>query len=46
MDGQEIVSPQLGTNRVEAKAQVMGIYDAKVAGVTMVEMFDLFPLFK
>ncbi len=47
MDGQEIVSPQLGTNRVEAKAQVMGIYNGqKVAGVTMVEMFDLFPLFK
>ena len=43
--GQEIVS-QINAHRVEAKAEVDGIYDGKpVKGVTMVELFDLFPLF-
>jgi predicted secreted hydrolase len=45
LKGQEIVS-EINTHRVEAKAEVDGTYDGKsVKGVTMVELFDLFPLF-
>lgn len=45
-DDQEIVS-SIGINRIEGKAKVEGTYGKKkVSGVTMVEMCDLFPLFK
>jgi len=44
-DGQEIVS-ELPAHRVEAKSSVEGTYaDKRVKGFTMVEMFNLFPLF-
>jgi len=42
---QEISSP-VGTSRMEGKAAVAGTYDkGKVKGCTIVEMFNLFPLF-
>lgn len=44
--GQEIVS-KIQASRVEAKARIDGTFDTKsVTGVTMVELFDLFPLFR
>lgn len=45
-DDQEIKST-IGINRIEGKAKVDGTYEnKKVTGVTMVEMCDLFPLFR
>jgi predicted secreted hydrolase len=45
-DGQEIES-KMGANRVESKSEVEGTYESKlVTGVTIVEMYDLFPLFQ
>jgi hypothetical protein len=45
-DDQEIQS-KIGINRIEGKAKVDGAYEnKKVTGVTMVEMCDLFPLFR
>jgi Lipocalin-like domain/CrtC N-terminal lipocalin domain len=45
-DEQEIVS-EVGVNRVEGKARVAGTYEnLKTSGTTMVELFNLFPLFQ
>jgi hypothetical protein len=44
-DEQEIVS-KIGANRLEGKARVSGTYNNQpTKGITMVELFDLFPLF-
>jgi hypothetical protein len=45
-DDQEIES-SIGANRIEGKAKVTGSYDGKpTAGITTVEQYDLFPLFR
>jgi hypothetical protein len=45
-DEQEIVS-EVGVNRVEGKARVAGTYQSQAtSGTTMVELFNLFPLFQ
>ncbi len=44
-DKQEIVS-EIGAHRLEGKARVSGTYgNQPIKGITMVELFDLFPLF-